>query len=178
MKCNKCNGEMTQLLTSFFCPKCEGGDSQCKSGNKCGDGCKDSAISKLDKDKKSDCDGCGGSCGGSAYPGGHSLHSLVKEDYILFGPITKISMYPPGGSHEFLFEYNDPDMVSGYNHMKRIIHKDDLLGVSIPRINALINSSTDGYTLYYQVTTQKFCIAGPGWSWNSKLGKWDYCTTS
>lgn len=183
MKCNKCDGEMTQLLTSFFCPKCEGDTPSNPANN--------AAINKLTKKKcgcdwESDCDchtrgGCGGchsKSGGASTIQGPSLHSSAKEEYILYGPIKSISQYPPGGSHEFVFEYYAV-MVSR-TLLKKIIHKDDLLSLSIGRINALINTSFDisGYNLYYQVHTKKFCISGPGWSWNSKLGKWDYFTTN
>ena len=50
---------MKQLLTSFFCPKCEGGDSpldpQCKKEDKCKYGCiTGPGIRKLDEVKKDD----------------------------------------------------------------------------------------------------------------------------
>ena len=183
MKCDKCDGEMTQLLTSFFCPKCEENTPSNPADNaamnkltnkKCGCAWEDDC----DCHTKGGCGDCGKSGGCSAYPKGHSLHSSVKETYVLYGPIKKVSYYPLGGSHEFKFEYHDTSPLTLMKFKNRIvnkiIHKDDLLGGTIGRLSALIPSFKEGFTLYYQMPTNKFCISGPGWSWNSTLNKWDF----
>jgi len=165
MKCNKCNGEMTQLLTSFFCPKCEGGGDCCSKGN-CS---KDAAINKLDKDKKDDCGGsCGGSCGG--YPGGHSLHS-VKEDYTCFGPISSVSIYHSDSSR-FIFKYFDPSMRPPYDQMQRIIHKHTMTSGCLAMAYALENKFEHGYSLYYEHCADKFHIIAPKFYWDSDNKKW------
>lgn len=162
MKCPKCDGEMKQLLTSFFCPSCEGDGGCCSKGK-----CKDSAISKLD-DKDNKKSGCGGSCGGSCggYPGGHSLHS-VKEDYVLYGPIKAVRT--TDNDDIYLFSYYD---VSFGQPAELLINRHTMTSGCLALTYSFLCRLEKGYRLYRGLHNNKYHMVAPGFSWDDVNGKW------